>query len=343
MVIAVLLENKNEYRVGLVPTDVNKLFKAGHEVRVQTLVGAKAGFYNDEYSKAGAIVMNKTSELLANAQCVIKLSSLTKKEMELIDKNNAVVISNLNLANNPQILKQYLKNNINSLGLELVNEEGRHIFQISNEQVKGKFGVLTGTYYLSNLFNKDSFGKSLGQITGVEHNTEFVLINHSYASYEAIKIILALGANATLLESDEQYVNELQNDNALHALYKATGGKLTIVPSSFDELTNRIKKADVLIDTTQIPGSLTKLRITTEMILSMHKGAVYVDLGADQGFGSDATVKPNDRKHPYTLLNGIICVAFENIPSFFPNSMSICASEIITKMCLKHSHEQILD
>ena len=49
---------RNESRVSLVPEDVARLVRAGHEVHVQRDAGAAAGFGADAYEEAGAATTN---------------------------------------------------------------------------------------------------------------------------------------------------------------------------------------------------------------------------------------------------------------------------------------------
>ena len=57
MIISALKEIKNnENRVALTPKGVKELVKHNHQVMIQENAGINAGFSNQEYKEAGAII-----------------------------------------------------------------------------------------------------------------------------------------------------------------------------------------------------------------------------------------------------------------------------------------------
>ncbi|HEY6238223.1 MAG TPA: NAD(P)(+) transhydrogenase (Re/Si-specific) subunit alpha, partial [Thermoplasmata archaeon] len=61
-----------EQRVAIVPEIVEKLSKAGHEVRVERDAGRLAFYPDDAYVRAGAKVVAGAAELYQGAQIVLK-------------------------------------------------------------------------------------------------------------------------------------------------------------------------------------------------------------------------------------------------------------------------------
>jgi len=47
----------SEYRVGMTPAGVKELSLNGHEIAVQSNAGAAIGFSNEDYTAAGAIIL----------------------------------------------------------------------------------------------------------------------------------------------------------------------------------------------------------------------------------------------------------------------------------------------
>ncbi|MCK5346215.1 MAG: NAD(P)(+) transhydrogenase (Re/Si-specific) subunit alpha, partial [Candidatus Heimdallarchaeota archaeon] len=58
-----------------------------------------------------------------------------------------------------------------------------------------------------------------------------------------------------------------------------------------EELAKRIARADIVITTALIPGKQAPIIITEEMVKSMNKGSVIVDLAAEQGGNCALTKK----------------------------------------------------
>jgi len=64
MIIGVPKEIKNnENRVGMVPAGVQLLVQHGHQVLVQAGCGIGSGFEDEQYAKAGAIVLADAAQV----------------------------------------------------------------------------------------------------------------------------------------------------------------------------------------------------------------------------------------------------------------------------------------
>jgi alanine dehydrogenase len=74
MIIGVPKEIKiQEYRVGMVPGGVKTMTDRGHEVFVEKGAGLGAGFSDEEYVKAGAVILDSAEEVWKKADMVVKV------------------------------------------------------------------------------------------------------------------------------------------------------------------------------------------------------------------------------------------------------------------------------
>jgi alanine dehydrogenase len=330
MKIAVLRESNNEFRVSLVPADVKRLTQAKYEVYVQKGAGALAGFSDGEYLACGAKI-DSYNKVIRNADIVLKVSH-PDKEIKLL-KQNQLLIGFLYLANNPKTLKKLIDKKTNAIGLESILIDNQYACVVPCEQAKGKFGVIFGAYNLSKL-NHNAMGKTYGAIHNNQDKRHFVILNGSYAGYEAAKTILALGADLTLLENEEYLIQQLENDKLLKTLANMNNCKFNILKAEFEILNQLMPTIDVLINTNQSPEAKTSRRITNRMINSLKKGSVYIDLAVENGLGSETEQEPNTIKKPITDINGVTQSAIENIPSLYANSLSIACSKVIADCLL---------
>ena len=62
-----------ENRIGLTPESVKALVSSGHEVLVENKGGFEAGFYNEEYVKAGAKIVDKAEDIFNDAEIIVKV------------------------------------------------------------------------------------------------------------------------------------------------------------------------------------------------------------------------------------------------------------------------------
>ena len=74
MLIGVPKEIKpQENRIGLTPESVKTLVLGGHKVIVENNGGYEAGFDNDQYSKAGAKIVDKVEDIFNDAEIIVKV------------------------------------------------------------------------------------------------------------------------------------------------------------------------------------------------------------------------------------------------------------------------------
>ena len=73
MIVGVPKEIKNnESRVGMTPAGVFELVKHKHTVYVQSGAGIGSGFFNEDYQKAGAIILDTIGQIYAISDMIVK-------------------------------------------------------------------------------------------------------------------------------------------------------------------------------------------------------------------------------------------------------------------------------
>ncbi|GHU47158.1 alanine dehydrogenase [Bacilli bacterium] len=336
MKILLLKENKEELRVSLVPADVAKLVEFKHTVFVQAGAGSSAGFKDAEYVAAGAKIVKDCKQIiLQGIDFIFKLSEPNKNILKLL-KPETILVGLFNAVNNTKPLFQMLKFKTTSLGLESIQQNGYYPIIVPCEQVKGRIGALVAAYNLTKL-NRHAIGKTVTEILHSREKAHFVILHLSYAAVEAAKTILSLGADLTILASDKEAITDVKERNDLKTLAHINHCKFEITRADFTNLNNHIATADVLINTSPAPGSLTPKRITVAMISTMPHGSVFVDLAVDQGFSSDTEKEPTTIKKPTVFVNGVTHFYLENTASLFAHSLSNSISGLIMDIIFKKS------
>src|SRR5271166_1700629 len=90
-----------EYRAGLVPLSVKEFVAHGHEVIVETGVGAGIDFSDDDYRAAGAEIRLTAEEIFAEADMVIKVKEPQAAECKML-RRDQVLFTYLHLAADPE-------------------------------------------------------------------------------------------------------------------------------------------------------------------------------------------------------------------------------------------------
>ena len=87
------------------------------------------------------------------------------------------------------------------------------------------------------------------------------------------------------------------------------------------------KEVDVIVCTALIPGKKAPTLITTEMVESMRKGSVIVDLAAESG-GNCQLTKNGEIVHH----KGVTIIGYNDLPSRLPGQSSALYSNNIVKL-----------
>ena len=90
-------------------------------------------------------------------------------------------------------------------------------------------------------------------------------------------------------------------------------------PATVREL---ITRADVVVGAVLIPGAKTPTLVTGDMLKTMKKGAVLVDVAIDQG-GCFETSRETTHSNPTYTLHGIVHYAVSNMPAAVPRTSTL--------------------
>ncbi|MBU0636544.1 hypothetical protein KKE06_05965 [Candidatus Micrarchaeota archaeon] len=103
---------ENEYRVALVPKDVEKLVERGHEVFVEQNVGGAAGFPNHAYEAIGAQITPNAWQ----SPLVVKVKALASDPLQ----ENQVFMAYLHVekGQSPDLLKKLLEKKVTGYAFE---------------------------------------------------------------------------------------------------------------------------------------------------------------------------------------------------------------------------------
>ena len=88
MIIGTPKEIKNhESRVGLNTASVGSLIHSGHKVYIEKNAGIKSGFSDEDYKKAGAVVVPTANEIYSKCELIVKVKEPQIEEFSLIRRD----------------------------------------------------------------------------------------------------------------------------------------------------------------------------------------------------------------------------------------------------------------
>jgi alanine dehydrogenase len=323
MEIGVINESaKIENRVGLNPSGVSFLAEKGHKVYVQAGAGLKAGYANEEFSAQGAHIVFTKEEVFGRSDLVLNISPLNQEECRLV-KDNQILLGFHHLAiAKKAIVEELLQKNVTMIGCEIIQDDDDILpFYESLSEVAGQLCLAIAGHYLQT--NQGGRGAILGGVVSVAPAT-VVIIGSGVLSRSACRALLGAWAHTIVLG---------HNMERLRKIEEMTGGRVVTLMGSKYNLARMTKVADVLIGAVLRPGEKAPVMITREMVKSMKKGSVIIDLAIDLG-GCIETSRPTTLEHPTYVDEGVIHYCVPNITS----AVSRTSTKVISNLVVHYLH-----
>jgi len=99
-------------------------------------------------------------------------------------------------------------------------------------------------------------------------------------------------------------------------------GRVKTLPVNMHYLREEVAVSDLVIGAVLVPGAKTPMLVTREMLKTMKKGSVVVDVAVDQG-GCFETSRPTTHEDPIYEEEGVIHYAVANMPGAYPKTSTI--------------------
>jgi len=104
-------------------------------------------------------------------------------------------------------------------------------------------------------------------------------------------------------------------------------GRIITLMSDQLTLEQRVRETDVLIGSVLVPGALAPKLVTQEMVASMRRGSVIVDIAIDQG-GCVETSRMTTHSDPTYVEHGVVHYCVGNMPGAVPNTSTYALTNV---------------
>ena len=301
---------ENETRVALTPDVVEMLVAEGFSVIVETNSGVLSGFSDNEYIKAGAQISNDACGVWQNCKILIKVKEPQKQEFKYF-RPDLVIFCYLHLAVEEELTKELLKNKVTAIASESVEMHNGHLPLLTPmSEVAGRVAMQIGCNLLQ--LNNGGAGVLLSGVPGVQPG-KVIIIGAGIVGSNAAQIAIGLGADVSVFDIDSKKLV------ALDAKYGASIKTHYCNPA---KLMQEVPKADLLITSVLVHSRKAPKIITEEMVKSMKKGSVIVDVAIDQGGNVETIDKITTYDNPTFEKYGVLHCAIPNIPAAVPKTSS---------------------
>jgi alanine dehydrogenase len=290
MIVGVLKEIKaEENRVCMTPAGVEIMGQNGHTVLVEKNAGKGSGFSNKAYETAGAEIVDTPQEIFKRAKMVMHVKEPLPAEYDLIRKDQ-IIFTYLHLAAAEELTRVLIKSGSIGIAYETIQKDDGSLPQMA----QGGHGIL------------------LGGVPGVDPGT-VVIIGGGIVGINAAKMACGLGAKVYILDMNLErlrYLSDVMPSNCFLLMSKPT------------TVRRLIKEADVVVGAVLIPGAKAPKLLTREMLKTMKRGAVLVDVAIDQG-GCFETSKATTHSKPIYKVGGVVHYCVANMPGAVPKTSTL--------------------
>ena len=315
-----------ENRIGLTPESVKTLVSEGHEVIIENNGGFEAGFENEQYTNAGAKIANAAADIFNDVEIIVKVKEPQKVEVDMI-RENQIVYTYLHLAAAKELTLGLMKSNSICIAYETVTDDnGRLPLLAPMSAVAGRMSIQAGAHCLEK--NQKGRGLLIGGAPGVE-SANVVILGVGVVGENAAIIATGMRGKVYVVDKSKKRLQEL---------HKQFGDK--IIPSESDkiDLKKLVSECDLLIGGVLIPGAEAPKLVTKEMIKSMKRGSVIVDVAIDQG-GCVETSKPTTHANPTYLVDDVVHYCVANMPGSVPRTSTMALNKATLPLLLKLANQ----
>ncbi|HEY0058541.1 MAG TPA: alanine dehydrogenase [Flavisolibacter sp.] len=311
-----------ENRIALTPDAVSVLVSNGHEVTIEHNAGEAAHFADKDYSEAGAKIVYSREEVY-KAPILVKSAPVIEDELPFLQFNQ-LIISPIHLSVlKAELLQKMMEKRITAISFEnLKDDSGSYPIVRSMSEIAGSSAVLIAAQYLSS--SNHGKGVLLGGISGIAP-TKVIIIGAGIVGEYAARAALALGASVKIFDNSIYRLKRMQNN---------IGQRLWTSVIEPRMLAKQLKTCEVAVGALGSETGRTPLVVTEEMVSSMRRGAVIIDVSVDRG-GCFETSEITTHESPIFLKYGVIHYCVPNIPSGFARTASQAISNVLMPLLLE--------
>ncbi len=317
MIIGVPKEIKNnENRVAITPAGVDALVNAGHTVFIEHTAGEGSGIPDEEFVHSGAQILPEAREVFDKANVIVKVKEPLESEYGLL-KEGQTLFTYLHLAPNPELSRALLQRKVTGIAYETVELPDRSLPLLKPmSEVAGRMSVQIGAMML--LKYNGGEGVLLGGVPGVLP-AEVLIIGGGVVGTNAAKIAMGMGARVTVADINParlEYLDDLFNSRVNTTMYSRYG------------VAELVKKADLLVGAVLVTGAKAPKTVTADMVKTMKKGAVIVDVAIDQGGSIETIDRVTTHDHPCYEKYGVIHYSVANMPGAAPRTSTYALTNV---------------
>ena len=291
----------HEYRVGLTPASVAELVAHGHQLFVETKAGSGIDCPDKAYEKAGATILPSAADVFAQSDMIVKVKEPQQQEIALLEPRH-LLFTYLHLAADKPQAEGLMKSGATCIAYETVTSRtGALPLLKPMSEVAGRMSIQVGAHYLE----KEPGGRGvlLGGVPGVAP-AKVAILGGGVSGVNAAQMAVGMRADVTIYDISNERLAELD---------MFFGSQIKTAYASRAAIARAVEEAELVIGAVLVPGAAAPKLVTRDMLKTMKRGSVLVDIAIDQG-GCFETSHPTTHSDPVFVVDGIIHYCVANMP-----------------------------
>ena len=323
MRIGVPKEIKNhEYRVGLTPASIAELVAAGHEAVVETKAGDGIDCPDAAYRRAGAEILPDAASVFKAADMIVKVKEPQPQEIALLEPRH-ILFTYLHLAADKPQAAGLMKSGATCIAYETVTSRTGSLPLLKPmSEVAGRMSVQVGAHYLEK--EQGGRGVLLGGVPGVAP-ARVAILGGGVAGVNAAQMAVGMRADVTIYDISNERLAELD---------MFFGSQIKTAYASRSAIANAVQKAELVIGAVLVPGAAAPKLVTRDMLKTMKRGSVIVDIAIDQG-GCFETSHATTHADPVYEVDGVIHYCVANMPGAVARTSAFALNNATLPFALK--------
>ncbi|HEX8029093.1 MAG TPA: Re/Si-specific NAD(P)(+) transhydrogenase subunit alpha [Vicinamibacterales bacterium] len=329
-----------ERRVAVTPENVARLIKLGFAVAVEHDAGAAASFGDDDYVAAGAEIVAETRDIWQAGDIILKVQppathpALGVHEADLI-REHGTLISFLYPGKNTEIVEHLAARKATAIAVDQIPRitRAQKMDALSSmANIAGYRAVVEAASFYGRFFT--------GQMTaaGRVPAAKVLVIGAGVAGLSAIGAARSMGAIVRAFDTRPTVKEQVKSMGAefieLNVAEDGEGAggyakemSPAFIKAEMAMFAAQAKDVDIIITTALIPNRPAPILITEEMVKSMKKGSVIVDLAAENG-GNCALTEPGQ----VVERHGVHILGYTDLPSRLAPTASLLFGNNLTHL-----------
>ena len=314
---------RDETRAALVPSDVKSLVAMGYEIAVQSGTGLKIGFSDDDYSTAGAKILETLEEGYNFAEIVVRIN---KPESISGIKENTLHISSFDVFREKAAVSEFAKAGIKMISLEMIPRTTlaqKMDIQSSQASLAGYYAVLLAATKLPKIF------PMMMTPSGTISPAKVFIIGVGVAGLQAIATAKRLGARVEAFDTRPVVEEQVKSLGAkfvkidLGEMGQTEQGYAKELTPEQVEMQRKAQakvcaSSDIVITTAKVFGRKAPILLTKDMLEQMKPGSIVIDMAVKTG----GNVEGSDPEREVVLNNGVRIVGGDSLERFVPKDAS---------------------